>query len=173
MSQSDYLKHKKTAHILKYQKQQVDKNAKKELKGVLGSGEYTDFKRYELSKSIINTNTNYNELVPEGKNIVFGMELDVSFCPVFDLCEDTSQRNNRVLLTGKQSDPGPCPKAPIYIKNPDVPTDPINKVYVPNRFEGVKCKKLYSKYSDENAIDADKPANLQCKKKANLRMKVM
>ena len=173
MSQSDYLKHKKTAHILKQQERQVADNAKKELRAVLGSGEYTDFKRYELSNSIVNTNTNYNKLVPEGKNIIFEMEMDVSYCPVFELCNDTSQRNNRELLTGKQSDPGPCPKAPLYIKNPDDPNDPVNVAYVPNRFEGVKCKKLYSKYSDENGTDASKAANLQCKKKANLRMKVM
>ena len=65
MSQSDYLKHKKTAHILKENK----------LPPILNSADYTAYTRFQLTNTIINDEeTNYGEIVPEGKKKIFGSD---------------------------------------------------------------------------------------------------
>lgn len=171
MSQSDYLKHRVTSHLLKIEKNFYDNTKNQnEFKPVLNSSDYTSFKKYQIYNTVKNDGTNYRELVPDGKNLIFDMELDVSNCPQFILCKNTNTRSNRVPLSGKQIDPNPCPSAPLYIKNHDDPKDPINVAYVPNRFAGCKCNRLYSKYKDENGLDKDKAPNLQCCKKSRLRM---
>ena len=124
MSQSDYLKHKRTSHILK----------ENELSPVLKSGDYTDFKRYQISNTVVNDLTMYGELVPEGKNKIFDMELNVLNCPQFTLCKDTNTRSNRVPLNGIYSDPKPY--RDIYIKDEENP--------VPYKANASKCsKKIY------------------------------
>ena len=61
MSQGDYLKHKKTAHLLKEDK----------LKPVLSGNEYASFKQFQIVNTVENNETNYGELVPEGKKKSF------------------------------------------------------------------------------------------------------
>ena len=53
MSQSDYLKRRVTSHILNRQKTEKD-----ELKPVLSSDEYTSFKRYQITNTVINDEIN-------------------------------------------------------------------------------------------------------------------
>ena len=48
MSQSDYLKRRVTSHILNRQKTEKD-----ELKPVLSSDEYTSFKRYQITNTVM------------------------------------------------------------------------------------------------------------------------
>ena len=91
MSQSDYISHKKIAHILKDQEN---------LGNVLNSQEYTDFKTFELSNTIIDSNITYNGILPRNKQKVFGMEMDVSGnCPSMVFCRNTKSRRNRNKTT--------------------------------------------------------------------------
>ena len=135
MSQSDYLKHKKTAHLLKENK----------LPPILNSADYTAYTRFELTNTIINDEeTNYGEIVPEGKKKIFGMEINVSNCPSFILCNSTDTRPNRVLLKNVYSEPREIKKSTAY---------------APDRFANCNCSKLYSKNRD-----------IRCCTKSRLRM---
>jgi hypothetical protein len=137
MSQSDYLKHKKTAHILKENK----------LPPILNSADYTAYTRFQLTNTIINDEeTNYGEIVPEGKKKIFGMEINVSNCPSFILCSSTDTRPNRVLLKNVYSEPKELKKSTAY---------------APDRFANCNCSKLYSK---------DRDRDIQCCTKSKLRM---
>lgn len=136
MSQGDYLKHKKTAHLLKEDK----------LKPVLTGNEYASFKQFQIVNTAANNETNYGELVPEGKTKIFGMELAVANCPSFILCQNTNTRNNRVPLSTIYSDPTPLIK---------------HDTYFPDRFANCTCNKLYSKNRD-----------IQCCNKSRLRMQL-
>ena len=148
MSQGDYLKHKKTAHILK----------ENNLPPVLTGSDYASYKRYHIVNTVENDETNYGELVPEGKKKIFGMELSVTNCPSFLLCHNTNTRSNRVPVPTIYSDPTPLIK---------------HDTYFPDRFSSCNCNKLYSKYSDENGTDKSKDPNLQCCRKARLRMQFL
>ena len=91
MSQSDYIRHKKIAHILKDQEN---------LGNVLNSQEYTDFKTFELINTIYDSNIIYNGILPGTKQNVFGMEMDVSGnCPNMVFCTKTKSRGNRKTTT--------------------------------------------------------------------------
>ena len=148
MSQSDYLKHKKTAHILKEDK----------LPPVLSGSDYASYKRYQIVNTVENDETNYGELVPQGKKKIFGMELSVTNCPSFILCQNTNTRNNRVPVPTIYSD---C--KPLI----------TSESYFPDRFSSCNCNKIYSKYTDQNGLDKTKAPNLQCCRKARLRMQLI
>ena len=93
MSQSDYLAQKKTANILKV------KDNVKNLGNVLDSSTLLDFKTYVLSNEVPDTNIRKNQLVPQGKQLVFGMEKPVRgtghLCPTYGFCQNTLTRPNR------------------------------------------------------------------------------
>jgi hypothetical protein len=126
MSQSDYLKHKKTAHILKENK----------LPPILNGNDYVSYTRFQITNTVENVGeTNYGELIPPGKKKIFGMELNVSNCPSFILCSNTDTRSNRELLKGIYSDPKPY--RPVYVKQPVTAKT------------SCKCKKN-SKYTNDN-----------------------
>jgi len=132
MSQGDYLKHKKTAHLLKEDK----------LQPVLTGHDYASFKQFQIVNTVENNETNYGELVPEGKKKIFGMELAVTNCPSFILCQNTNTRNNRVAVPTIYSDPTPL-----------ITTE----TYFPDRFANCStCNKLNEK-------------NTQCCNKNRLR----
>ena len=87
MSQSDYITHKKTAHILKDQEN---------LGNIINAQSLTDFKRFVIPNTIYDNNMTYNQLLPVNKQLVFDLELDVSgVCPTFVLCKNTQTRPNR------------------------------------------------------------------------------
>ena len=114
MSQSDYIKFKKTGVKLR---EQTKHDA------VYSSTDYIAFVNYSLEKSITNQKPTYNRLVPSGKQNIFDMELKMSDCPNFKVCTETDDRPNRVPLTAYQSTCFPVMKAPgrtvpRYIKKP-------------------------------------------------------
>ena len=112
MSQGDYLKHKINSHILKSQT---------ELPNVLNSRLYTEFMRYQIANSITNTNNANQQLEPDQKQTVFGMEKSVTSCPEYILCENTQ---NRPYCTASTTMPFSCnrpfmhPVRPVYVKHP-------------------------------------------------------
>lgn len=116
MSQSDYIKFKKTGVKLR---EQTKHDA------VYSSTDYIAFVNYSLEKTIINDKPTYNRLVPSGKQNIFDMELKVSAppCQDFIVCHGTDDRPNRVPLIAYQSTCFPVMKAPgrtvpRYIKKP-------------------------------------------------------
>lgn len=89
MSQSDYLKYKKSAIILKNSG---------DLPAVFDEQDYISYKRFSIGNSIVDTNKRYDQLVPTGSKILFGMErAKTTTCPTTFLLCNTNQRVNRVL----------------------------------------------------------------------------
>ena len=86
MSQSDYIKHKKIANILKDQEN---------LGNVLHSQDLTHFKTFQLSNTIYDNQITYNQILPENKQNIFNMEMETGNCPTFLFCKDTNDRPNR------------------------------------------------------------------------------
>lgn len=97
MSQSDYIKRLKLASEL------IEQN---KLKPVLSSKDYTLFKEYTIVNTVKNTVQLYNELPFPEITTVFDMPLqNVNNCQPFIICQNTNQRENRVLNT--YSSPSP------------------------------------------------------------------
>jgi hypothetical protein len=118
MSQSDYIKYKRTSRVLK---------EPAELDPVLSPSEYMAYKDYNLENTVTNSKPTYNNLTPTGKQIVFGMERAITGCPTFALCNDTNARPNRRAIDAGQSTCFPVMKAPgrsvpIYNKKPTFST---------------------------------------------------
>lgn len=91
MSQSDYLKYKKTARILS------DASG---IPSILTSDNYISYKQFALGNLIENTKPNYDQLVPTGDRVLFGIQRsDASYCPTFIVCMDTDKRSNRTPVT--------------------------------------------------------------------------
>lgn len=85
MSQSDYIKYKKTAIDLKINK----------LPNLLEYANYNSYKGYSLENSVQNTKSRYNQLVPSGRTLVWNIEKTVSNCPTFAFCNNTTSRPNK------------------------------------------------------------------------------
>ena len=64
MSQSDYIKYKRTSNELKYN----------DYGAVFNTGEYIDLKQYSLENSITNSKLTLNQLTPTGSKRIFNME---------------------------------------------------------------------------------------------------
>ena len=88
MSQSDYIRYKKTTNQLK----EVQK-----LDPILASQDYITFKQYTLESTVINTSPTLNQLALSGDTIVFGIERNIQGCPItnFTMCNLTNLRANR------------------------------------------------------------------------------
>ena len=88
MSQSDYIRYKKTSNQLK---------EVKKLDQILESQDYITFKQYTLESTVINTSPKFNQFTLPGNRIVFGMERKISNCPItnFAICNRTNLRPNR------------------------------------------------------------------------------
>ena len=88
MSQSDYIRYKKTTNELV----EVRK-----LDSILASQDYITFKQYTLESTVINTSPTFNKLALPGQRIVFGIERKISNCPIvnFAICNRTNLRPNR------------------------------------------------------------------------------
>jgi len=107
MSQSDYIKHLKTATVLKNQK---------ELSPVLDSANYTLYKEYAIANTVKNTVPLYEQIPLEGITNIFDIPLkDVANCPVFIECKNTNTRKNRKPLASVYFTPRPVIK---YVKQP-------------------------------------------------------
>ena len=105
MSQSDYIKHKKTSTKLRIDNSSVNNKEPP----VFDSGHYTDFKQFYLENTINNTSPIFNYIVQDGRHLVFGMDKVVSTCPTFIDCSNTNLRPNRVPMSGSQFTPTPRP----------------------------------------------------------------
>jgi len=88
MSQSDYIRYKKTTNQLK----EVRK-----LDPILASQDYINFKQYTLESTVMNTSPTFNQFILPGQRIVFGMERKIQSCPItnFAICNRTNLRSNR------------------------------------------------------------------------------
>ena len=110
MSQSDYIRYKKTSNKLL----EVSK-----LNAILDSQDYTEFKQYYLESNIKNEKTTFNKLnIPNYLNI-FEMNKKIQDCPIgnFTMCKDTDKRLNRVLVTDHRTEAYEVNNYPIkYIK---------------------------------------------------------
>jgi hypothetical protein len=103
MSQSDYLKYKRVATILK-----IDNNTSKQPR-VFACQDYTNFKEFTLENTIIDTDVRYNNLTPSGDVHIFGMNKSVTNCPTFPVCKNTNLRTNRVANSTVYFTPRPQP----------------------------------------------------------------
>ena len=83
MSQNEYIKYKKTATELKINK----------LPNTFDYETYNSYKAYSLENSVSNTKTQYNQLIPSGRTLVWNMEKKVTNCP--KICNDTQSRTNK------------------------------------------------------------------------------
>jgi hypothetical protein len=93
MSQGDYLQRKKLGTVLNIQNQS-------KLPKSLASEDYTLFKQYSLENTIINTSDVYNQIVTPNSMTIFNMEVSsASTCPQFKVCNNTQERENRLIPT--------------------------------------------------------------------------
>ena len=93
MSQSDYIKYKKSQRVLK---EQAD------FPKVLAEQDYTSYETYGMETSVSNTKIRHSKLIPSGHKIVMNMDRVLTSCPTFVLCTGTNARTNRKLNTFRQ-----------------------------------------------------------------------
>lgn len=105
MSQSDYIKHKKTSTKLRVDNKSINNKEPH----VFDSSDYIDFKQYHLENTINNTSPTFNYIVPSGHHLVFSMDKVVSNCPTFIDCNSTNLRPNRVPMSASRFTPTPPP----------------------------------------------------------------
>ena len=130
MSQSDYLRFKKTSRLLK---DQADFDT------VLAPSDYIAGKDFNLETTVTNSKLTYNRLTPSGKQKVFDMERTTGgSCPTFTLCTGTDARANRVALTGNQTVCFPILKAPGR-SVPAYPQKPNFNTFVRKNYR-VRCE---------------------------------
>jgi len=104
MSQSDYLRFKKTSRLLKDQA---------DFAPILSPSDYMAYIDYNLQTTIQNTKQTNNLLALPGKQMVFDMEITSGpNCPTFILCNETNLRANRRDLDECQNTCFPIMKAP-------------------------------------------------------------
>jgi hypothetical protein len=104
MSQSDYIRFKKTSRLLR---------DVADLDPVFAPSVYIAGVDFNLETTVINTKITYNKLKLDNKQRVFGMDRTVGGnCPTFLLCTGTDQRANREPLDAGQSECFPVMKAP-------------------------------------------------------------
>jgi hypothetical protein len=103
MSQSDYIKYKKTSNKLKYN----------DYGAVFHTGEYIDLKQYSLENSITNSKLTLNQLTPTSSKRIFNMEKRTANCPTFPICNATNVRTNRKPMLNVYFTPQ---YVPTYVK---------------------------------------------------------
>jgi hypothetical protein len=105
MSQSDYIKYKKTSNKLRIDNTSINNKEP----AVFVSSDYTDFKQFNLENTINDTSPTFNYIVQDGRHLVFGMDKVVSSCPTFVVCSNTNIRANRVPMSASRFTPTPPP----------------------------------------------------------------
>ena len=89
MSQSDYIRYKKTTNQL------IEVN---KLNPVLSAQDYIHFKQYTLESNIVNTLPTLNQLAVPGTSSIFDLQIKIATCPSiknFPICNKTQNRLNR------------------------------------------------------------------------------
>ena len=120
MSQSDYIRFKKTAMVLK---------ETKKLPPVLDPEDYTSFETYNLETTVPNTKNAFSRLYLSGQQRFFDIDKPVSGCTTFPLCINTNTRANRVLNTAQKITFIGGSQTPYK----PAPTERFNKVFTPSR----------------------------------------
>lgn len=105
MSQSDYIKFKKTSTKLAIDNKLIGNKEP----AVFDAGDYTDFKQFNIENTILDTSPTYNYIKPHGHQIVFKMDKVVSSCPAFAVCSKTNTRPNRIPMSAAYFTPTPVP----------------------------------------------------------------
>lgn len=100
MSQSDYLRHKKTGILLN-----------EPLPPILSSQDYSRYTAYNLETKMININQTYNETTNDHTMQIYDLNVRNEICGDFP-CEGTNARPNRRPLLAYQSTCFPVMKAP-------------------------------------------------------------
>jgi hypothetical protein len=118
MSQSDYIRFKRTAIVLKNTN---------ELPPVLDPEDYTSFETYNLETTVPNTKTTFSRLELSGQQRIFDMDKSIPNCVTFPLCNNTNTRANRVLNTEQNI---------VFVGGSRLayspaPTERLNKVFIP------------------------------------------
>jgi len=89
MSQSDYIRYRKTTNQL------IEVN---KLDKVLSAQDYIHFKQYTLESNIVNTLPTLNQLAVPGTSSIFDLQIKIAKCPSiknFVMCNRTDRRPNR------------------------------------------------------------------------------
>lgn len=89
MSQSDYIRYKKTHRVLSEYNATPNK-----FPVVFESGKYTEYKEFFLENTILSDTKSYDKYIPPNVPVVFGMAKPCS-APGFIMCKDTNLRGNR------------------------------------------------------------------------------
>jgi hypothetical protein len=105
MSQSDYIKYKKTSNKLAID----NKSTNNKEPPVFVSSDYIDFKQYHLENTINNTSRTFNYILPPTHKLIFNMDKVVTNCPTFIDCSNTNFRPNRVPMLQSFFTPTPPP----------------------------------------------------------------
>jgi hypothetical protein len=95
MSQSDYIRYKRVSARL----QDLSSNPTN-TPSIISQSDYTDFTNYTITNTVINTNKNYNELLPPDTTQIFNITVpNPTSCWTYPLCVDTNNRPNRIHPT--------------------------------------------------------------------------
>lgn len=92
MSQSDYLRRKRISNILY---NDISDNP------IYNSKTLLDFKQYQLENEIVSLNINNQKMGSAESQRIFNMDRNVTNCPTFIVCTNTSLRPNRVAHAGR------------------------------------------------------------------------
>ena len=92
MSQSDYIKRKQVANILRTDAAENP---------IYNSSMYVKFKQFQLENEITSDSIDYSNIADTNNQVIFNMERNVTNCPSFLLCSGTSARPNRVAHKGR------------------------------------------------------------------------
>ena len=92
MSQSDYLRRKRISNILY---NDISDNP------IYNSKTLLDFKQYQLENEIVSLNINNQKMGSAESQRIFNMDRNVTNCPTFIVCTNTSLRPNRVAHIGR------------------------------------------------------------------------
>lgn len=109
MSQSDY------CHYLRIS---TELRNRKLAKPIIDENDYVEFKEYSLQNTVLNKSISFNELIPSGKRIIYGIEKISQNCPI---CVDFPTNNivtKPHLLCINSNQAAIRPMRPIIIKNP-------------------------------------------------------
>jgi hypothetical protein len=92
MSQSDYIRYKRVSTTLR----DLSSNPTN-FPPIISQSDYTDFTNFTMVNTVVNTNINYNEILPTNTIKIFGIPVtNPTNCWTYPLCINTDKRPNRI-----------------------------------------------------------------------------
>ena len=89
MSQSDYIKYKRTRSELGIGK----------LPNILEPSQYESFVNYAVENTVKNNKVVYSQLIPQNTQTIYNMEVaETKYCVPFQICTNTNTRSNRTPI---------------------------------------------------------------------------